>query len=60
MDFNLKLDIDPNDNYQKAVKDWIQFQQSFNNLTPQDKNRFMIELRDSIMTSYIFGLFQQY
>lgn len=58
-DFNPKLDIEPVDKYQKTVKDWNQFALSFSNLSPQDKNKFMIELRDSLMTNYMLNIFQQ-
>ncbi|MBR3206571.1 MAG: hypothetical protein IKF58_09200 [Bacillus sp. (in: Bacteria)] len=53
------LDIEPVDKYQKTVKDWNQFAQSFMDLTPQEKNRFMVELRNSLMTNYMLNMFQQ-
>ena len=53
------LDIEPVDKYQKTVKDWNQFAQSFMDLPPQEKNKFMVELRNSLMTNYMLNMFQQ-
>ncbi len=59
MNYIPKLDIEPTDKYEKAVKDWSQFQKSFNELSPQDKNRFMMALKNTLMTNYMLNMFQQ-
>ena len=35
--YKVKADIEPNDNYQNALKDFIQANNSFQKLTPQQK-----------------------
>lgn len=42
--YKIKADIEPNDNYQKALKDFVQANKSFQNLTPQQKEHLIKEL----------------
>lgn len=41
--YKLNLDIEPKDDYEKATKDWLKFLQSFYNLSPQEKERWVNE-----------------
>ncbi len=59
MDYTPQLDIEPTDKYEKTVKDWNQFQKSFNELSPQGKNRFVNELKNTLMTNYMLNMFRQ-
>ena len=42
--YKVKADIEPNDNYQKALKDFIQADNSFQKLTPQQKEQLIKDL----------------
>ena len=42
--YKVKADIEPNDNYQKALKDFIQANNSFQKLTPQQKEKLIKDL----------------
>lgn len=42
--YKVKADIEPNDNYQKALKDFIQANNSFQKLTPQQKKQLIKDL----------------
>lgn len=42
--YKVKADIEPNDNYQNALKDFIQANNSFQKLTPQQKEQLIKDL----------------
>ena len=42
--YKVKADIEPNDNYQNALKDFVQADKSFQKLTPQQKEHLIKEL----------------
>lgn len=42
--YKVKADIEPNDNYQKALKDFIQANNSFQKLTSQQKEQLIKDL----------------
>lgn len=42
--YKIKADLEPNDNYQKALKDFIQAYNSLQKLTPQQKEQLVKDL----------------
>ena len=42
--YKVKADTEPNDNYQNALKDFIQANNSFQKLTPQQKEQLIKDL----------------
>ena len=59
MDYKFNLDVDPTNKYEKAMKDWIQFQQSFNELSEQEKNRLFVDIRDNMIVRQMLNLLGQ-
>ena len=41
--YKFSLDIDPENDYEKAKKDWFVFLQTFSKLSPQEKERWVYE-----------------
>lgn len=59
-DAKLKVDIDPEDKYQKAKKDLAQAKKSFLELTPQERQKLIYEFLDAEKAEQAIRLLQRF
>lgn len=59
-DAKLTVDIDPEDEYQKAKKDLIQAKKSFLELTPQERQKLVCEFLDAEKAEQAIRLLQHF